>query len=73
MQIEAPARLLGWDDVGFQSGWRAVAFSAVSVALLTLLCWWTVSYAQSPLRRYPGPFLAGACLPNGGSHGRRPF
>jgi hypothetical protein len=29
------------------------------VPFLTTLGWWTVSYYLSPLRRYPGPFLAG--------------
>jgi hypothetical protein len=36
--------------------------SAALVLPLTLIAWYTISWASSPLRKYPGPFLAGmAC------------
>ncbi|KAK2791387.1 hypothetical protein FQN53_004568 [Emmonsiellopsis sp. PD_33] len=30
-----------------------------TVAVLTIQAWWAISYVNSPLRKYPGPFLAG--------------
>lgn len=43
-------------------GWQAITSYAFVVPLLFLLSWWTVSHARSPLRKYPGPFLASTCL-----------
>ncbi|KAK3294499.1 cytochrome P450 [Chaetomium fimeti] len=38
----------------------AVSWLAAALVLpLTLVAWFTVSWASSPLRKYPGPFLAG--------------
>ena len=36
---------------------------AVGAPVLTVVVWWTISYFTSPLRKYPGPFLAGKLVP----------
>ncbi|KAK0744864.1 cytochrome P450 [Apiosordaria backusii] len=36
-----------------------LAVAGVVVPIVTLFFWFTVSWASSPLRKYPGPFLAG--------------
>ncbi len=41
------------------SGWPAAAVYTVLVPLLTLLGWQVLVYFRSPLRQFPGPFLAG--------------
>ena len=51
-----------WNDVAFPSTWPAAAACSVPVLFLTLLGWQVLCYSRSPLRRYPGPFLAGTFL-----------
>ncbi|KAK1836434.1 Pisatin demethylase [Podospora conica] len=41
------------------SNWQSVGLYAGLVPIFTLLGWWALSYVRSPLRRYPGPGLAG--------------
>ncbi len=36
-----------------------VVVALLLVPLATLLAWFTISWATSPLRGFPGPFLAG--------------
>jgi hypothetical protein len=48
-----------WDELPAASSWLVVAAWAVLVPFLTLVAWRVISYSRSPLRRYPGPFLAG--------------
>lgn len=43
--------------------WKPLLVLAVVVPLATVSAWWTFSYLTSPLRRYPGPFLAGEYPP----------
>ncbi|KAK8121312.1 hypothetical protein PG999_005432, partial [Apiospora kogelbergensis] len=38
---------------------RSALVALVAVSGLTTAVWWTISYLTSPLRQYPGPFLAG--------------
>ena len=47
---------------------RSALTLAVGVPLLTIVLWGTISYLTSPLRRYPGPFLAGKLIPSVKSH-----
>ena len=51
-----------WNDVAFPSTWPAAAACSVPVLFLTLLGWQVLCYSRSPLRRYPGPALAGTFL-----------
>ncbi|KAK7942479.1 Cytochrome P450 monooxygenase vrtE [Apiospora aurea] len=41
------------------SDWRSALVALLVVPCLTTAVWWTISYIVSPLRQYPGPFLAG--------------
>ncbi|KAK8878771.1 cytochrome P450 monooxygenase [Apiospora arundinis] len=41
------------------SNLRPALVALFAVPCLTAAIWWTISYTTSPLRRYPGPFLAG--------------
>jgi len=43
----------------FSWNWVSILACAVAVSLFTLLGSWVVQYVRSPLRRYPGPYLAG--------------
>jgi len=36
-----------------------VVVTVVVIPVVTLFVWFTVSWLVSPLRKYPGPFLAG--------------
>jgi len=51
-----PLRDLDWT-------WQSVVASAFVVPLFTILAAWSISYVRSPLRRYPGPYLAGGRSP----------
>jgi len=50
---------LDWADVESSTGMLTVLAIAPSVACLL---WFWVAYQTSPLRKYPGPFLAGICF-----------
>ncbi|KAI8661121.1 hypothetical protein NCS55_00981300 [Fusarium keratoplasticum] len=39
--------------------WKSLATAIVVVPILSITAWWIVSYFTSPLRKYPGPTLAG--------------
>lgn len=39
-----------------------LAVALIVVPLASLFLWFTVSWATSPLRKFPGPFLAGEPL-----------
>ncbi|RSM12473.1 hypothetical protein CDV31_006314 [Fusarium ambrosium] len=39
--------------------WKSLAIAIVVVPILSITAWWIVSYFTSPLRKYPGPTLAG--------------
>lgn len=41
------------------SDWRSLAAAIVVVPFLSVTAWWILSYYTSPLRKYPGPGLAG--------------
>jgi hypothetical protein len=51
-----------WNEVTFLSIWPAAAAWTVLVPFFTLLGWRALCYARSPLKRYPGPFLAGTSM-----------
>ncbi|KAM0547823.1 hypothetical protein ACHAPJ_010169 [Fusarium lateritium] len=42
-----------------RSDWRNLATAVVVVPVLSIVAWWVVAYFTSPLRKYPGPYLAG--------------
>lgn len=44
-------------DIRFQ-----IASATVLVPAITIFIWFFVAYQTSPLKKYPGPFLAGKCL-----------
>lgn len=46
--------------------WKRLSATAVLVPVLSIAVWWVVAYLASPLRKYPGPPLAGKS-----SHGLR--
>ncbi len=52
----------GWNDLTVPSTWPAIAACTVPALLFTLLGWQVLCYSRSPLRRYPGPVLAGTFL-----------
>lgn len=47
------------DGIVQGSDWRSLAAAIVVVPLLSITAWWVVAYFTSPLRKYPGPGLAG--------------
>ena len=51
---------------GFVQGsdWRSLAAAIVVVPFLSITAWWIVAYFTSPLRKYPGPSLAGEIFLN---------
>ncbi|KAH6848218.1 cytochrome P450 [Chaetomium sp. MPI-CAGE-AT-0009] len=59
MQSGLLTSFLQWKDLTSPWHWRAVTLYAFLVPLFTVLSWWTLSYVRSPLKRYPGPPLAG--------------
>lgn len=44
---------------GSSNSWPAQAAASVALAVAAAVAWWAIHYFISPLRRYPGPFLAG--------------
>ena len=42
--------------------WKSLAVAIVVVPILSITAWWIVSYFTSPLRKYPGPTLAGKSM-----------
>ncbi|KAK8068802.1 Cytochrome P450 monooxygenase vrtE [Apiospora phragmitis] len=48
---------------------RPALIALVAVPCLTVAVWWTISYIASPLRQYPGPFLAETPLTTRNSSG----
>ncbi len=52
----------GWNDLSGPTTWSALAACTVPALLFTLLSWQVLCYFRSPLKRYPGPFLAGTFL-----------
>ncbi|KAH8880968.1 cytochrome P450 [Thozetella sp. PMI_491] len=55
MAIDPLVRALG----NLRQQWQLVVTCAFVLPFLTLVGWWVLSYFRSPLRRYPGPLLAG--------------
>lgn len=46
-----------------RSDWKSLAVALVLVPILSIAVWWIAAYFASPLRKYPGPGLAGEkCL-----------
>ncbi|KAF9778790.1 hypothetical protein IL306_003266 [Fusarium sp. DS 682] len=42
-----------------RSDWKSLSVAFVIVPILSIAAWWIVTYFASPLRKYPGPRLAG--------------
>nr|RBQ85432.1 hypothetical protein FVER53263_14002 [Fusarium verticillioides] len=42
-----------------RSDWKSISAAFVFVPVLSIATWWIVTYFTSPLRKYPGPRLAG--------------
>ncbi|CVK91793.1 related to pisatin demethylase / cytochrome P450 monooxygenase [Fusarium proliferatum] len=42
-----------------RSDWKSLAVALVLVPILSIAVWWIAAYFASPLRKYPGPGLAG--------------
>lgn len=46
-----------------RSDWKSLGVALVLVPILSIAVWWIAAYFASPLRKYPGPALAGEkCL-----------
>lgn len=61
----SPAGLESFDWVSLLQ--EARQYKAAIVLLtpaITIFLWFFVSYQTSPLKKYPGPFLAGSCNPS---------
>ncbi|KXX72952.1 Pisatin demethylase [Madurella mycetomatis] len=55
--VDSPIELHGFLVLDSHALSRLVAF--IVVPIVTLFAWFTISWAASPLRKFPGPFLAG--------------
>lgn len=42
-----------------RSDWKSLGVSLVLVPILSIVVWWIAAYFASPLRKYPGPPVAG--------------
>ena len=60
MELSQVHDVLAWVRSNPSWNWLSITACALAVPLITLLASWTLSYIKSPLRSYPGPYLAGA-------------
>jgi hypothetical protein len=55
--------LTGWVTAQVSNGgFAGKPASLISVVVVSVVLWWAIAYITSPLKKIPGPFLAGEIL-----------